>query len=246
MINGIRTYFPWAGFRAIVPLIEHKFLRNFPDMPVRVPGIPHPVWIRVHTSDLWALQQVLIRREYECVLTSAPKVIIDGGANIGTTSVFYANRYPGARIYAVEPDPSNFLMLQKNTRMYPAVTAIWGALWNDDSSIKISPPQAFTHWGVRVAEEGATVPSVTISSLMRRYDLQYVDILKLDIEGAECEVLSTAREWIKNVRMIAIETHDRFRAGCSTMFESVAGEFPFRKQNGDVAFASRTSISTLP
>jgi FkbM family methyltransferase len=239
MIKGIRTYFPWGGFRAIAPLIEHKLLRNFPDMAVRVPGIIHPVWIRVHTSDLWALQQVLIRREYECTFAGNPKVIIDGGANIGTASIFYANRYPEARIYAVEPDPSNFMMLRKNTLNYPAVTAVWGALWNKESSVKVAPPEAFTHWGVRVVENGGTVPSFTISSLMRSYALEFVDILKLDIEGAECEVLSTSAEWIESIGMIAIETHDRFRPGCSAMFENIANEFPYRQQNGDVAFASR-------
>ena len=64
----------------------------------------------------------LIRREYDCSFAADPKVIIDGGANIGTASIFNANRYPGARIYAIEPDPSNFDMLQKNTRNYLSVS----------------------------------------------------------------------------------------------------------------------------
>jgi len=241
MINGLRAYFPLGGLRAVGALIEHKLRHNFPEVPIHVPGIAHPVWIRIHTTDLWALQQVLIERAYECSLAADPKVIIDGGANIGTTSVFYANRYPEARIYAVEPDPSNFRMLQKNRCNYPAVTPIWGALWKDEQSVKIAPPQTFSHWGVRVLGEGTQVPSFTVPSLMNRYGLDFVDILKLDVEGAEYEVLCTAPEWIERVGMIAIETHDRFRPGCSAMFESVASEFPFRQQKGDVAFASRTT-----
>jgi len=51
MIEGLTTYFPLGGLRAVVALIEHKLLNNFPDVPVHVPGIAHPVWIRVHTSD---------------------------------------------------------------------------------------------------------------------------------------------------------------------------------------------------
>jgi FkbM family methyltransferase len=240
VIEGLRTYFPLGGLRAVVALIEHKLLNNFPDLPVHVSGIAHPVWIRVHTSDWWALQQVLIRREYECSFAADPKVIIDAGANIGTTSVFYANRYPRARIYAVEPDPSNFLMLQKNTRRYPWVTPIWGALWKDDQSVKIAPPQALTHWGVRVLEEGISVPAFTVPSVMKRHALEFVDILKLDVEGAEYEVLSTATEWIESVGMIAIEIHDHFRPGCSAMFDSVVSKFPIRRRHGDVEFAWRT------
>jgi hypothetical protein len=77
--------------------------------------------------------------------------------------------------------------------------------------------------------------------MMNRYGLDFVDILKLDIEGAEYEVLCTAPEWTERVGIIAIETHDRFRPGCSDMFESVASKFPFRQQKGDVAFACRTA-----
>jgi hypothetical protein len=89
-------------------------------------------------------------------------------------------------------------------------------------------------------EEGNSVPAFTVPSVMKRYALDFVDILKLDVEGAEYEVLSTATEWIESVGMIAIETHDRFRPGCSAMFESVVSKFPFRRQNGDVEFACRT------
>jgi FkbM family methyltransferase len=241
IVEALKAYFPLGGLRAVGALIEHKLRHNFPAVPMRVPGIAHPVWIRVQTSDLWSLQQVLIRREYDCSLAADPKVIIDAGANIGTASVFYANRYPEARIYAIEPDPSNFLMLQKNTCSYPAVTPVWGALWKDDQSVKIAPPQTFSHWGVRVLDEGTQVPSFTVPSMMNRYGLDFVDILKLDIEGAEYEVLCTAPEWTERVGIIAIETHDRFRPGCSDMFESVASKFPFRQQKGDVAFACRTA-----
>jgi len=74
---------------------------------------------------------------------------------------------------------------------------------------------------------------------MKRYALEFVDILKLDIEGAEYEVLSTASGWVENIGTIAIETHDRFRPGCTAMFETVVSKFPFRQQHGDVVFASR-------
>ena len=87
-------------------------------------------------------------------------------------------------------------------------------------------------------EEGISVPAFTVPSVMKRSE--FVDILKLNVEGAEYEVVSTATEWIESVGMIAIEIHDHFRTGCSAMFESVAGKSPIRRPNGDVEFASRT------
>jgi hypothetical protein len=82
-------------------------------------------------------------------------------------------------------------------------------------------------------EEGISVPAFTVPSVMKRYALEFVDILKLEVEGSEYEVLSAATEWIEGIGMIAIETHDHFRPGCRAMFERVVGKFPIRRQNGD-------------
>ncbi len=53
---------------------------------------------------------------------SSPETIVDAGANIGVTSIYFANRYPGAKIFAVEAEASNFAMLVKNTQAYPSIT----------------------------------------------------------------------------------------------------------------------------
>jgi len=70
-------------------------------------------------------EKIFLDREYDLsFLNLDPKVIIDGGSNVGYASVFFANRYPDARIISVEPEASNFRLLVKNTRSYPNVTRI--------------------------------------------------------------------------------------------------------------------------
>jgi FkbM family methyltransferase len=212
---------------------------------VRVPGIPTPVRIRVQTSDVIVLRQVLLNREYEPPMSLLPSVIVDAGANIGMTSVFYANRYPEATVLAIEPEISNFRMLVKNTTAYKTVIPIHGALWGRATSVAVRGVGEFSHWGVRVSEEPSVVsaPAFTVSDLMSRYDINFIDILKLDIEGAEMEVFGTCDSWIGKVGMLAVETHDRFRPGCSQAFERVGIAFPQRFRQGEIEFASRAKVA---
>ena len=212
---------------------------------MRVSGITNPIRIRVQTSDVIVLRQVLFSHEYEPPVKVVPSVIVDAGANIGVTSVFYANRYPRARIFAIEPEISNFEMLVKNVAAYKTVIPIHGALWGKATSVAVRGVQEFSHWGVRVSEEPSAVsaPAFTISDLMSQHHIDFIDILKLDIEGAELEVFETSDPWIAKVGMLAVETHDRFKPGCSRAFERVVTAFPYRFRQGEIDFAARANVA---
>jgi hypothetical protein len=79
------------------------------------------------------------------------------------------------------------------------------------------------------------VPSVTIGDILRESGFDHIDILKLDIEGAEKELFREGwEEWLPKVRMIVIELHDRFVPGCSQSFYSAILKRPFRQEvNGE-------------
>ncbi len=89
------------------------------------------VYVRTNTSDLEVAISSLYRREYDHIDLSEPGVIIDAGANIGTSSIFFARKYPGARIFAIEPETSNFTLLKKNTRKYRNIVPIKAAIWGN-------------------------------------------------------------------------------------------------------------------
>lgn len=81
----------------------------------------------------------------------SPRVIVDAGANIGLTSVFYSNKYPRAKIFAIEPEPSNFELLKKNTASYTNVVRIQAALLRENEPVGFFDPGA-GFWGFRTAE----------------------------------------------------------------------------------------------
>ena len=129
-------------------------------------------------------------------------MIIDAGAHIGLASVWFAERYPDAVIVAVEPEADNFEVLLANTAAYPNVRAVQAALWTSDGTVDLLDPGIGT-WGFRVgdvANAGShAVRAVTVRGLMAEFGLDQVDLLKLDVEGAEIELFSDCSGWIDSV-----------------------------------------------
>jgi len=198
-----------------------------------------PFYLRLNTSDIKVCQDVLLEYEYHVTLIHPPKVIVDAGANIGLTSIFFANQYPSARIFAIEPEPSNFEMLQRNVSRYDNIVPIKAALWNNESEITLVDP-GLDKWGFQVqdsasseAARGEYVTAITVDSLMSRYDIAKIDILKIDIEGAEKEVFESSDSWIENINLIIVELHDRLKQGCSTSLDRATSGFALRREISD-------------
>jgi len=189
---------------------------------VKVPGIKHPVHLRLGTSDAWALKEVLLDGEYDFLPMISPKVIIDAGANIGLAAVFFANKFPDAMVFALEPEESNFKLLEKNIAAYPQIKALKIAIWNENKHINLVDASG-GHWGFVTRddvsfEQRGLVEAITMDRLMEKLNLERIDILKVDIEGAEIEVFENPAKWIEKVRIIMIELHERYRPGCEQAF----------------------------
>ena len=199
---------------------------------IDAPALGGPVFVRARTSDKPTFEQVFVFDDYDTsFLKVKPEIIIDGGANAGFATRLFARRYPEARIFAVEPEGSNFELLLRNTQHLSTVVPIRAALWNRPASLGITNPQD-EKWAFQVAErqgeKSAPVSAVTIPEIMKRAGADHVDILKLDIEGAERELFSSGYDsWLGRVNVIIIELHDRLRPGCSASFYNAIGRFPF-------------------
>lgn len=202
---------------------------------VRVPGIQHPIWLRARTSDVEVFCQLFGRRELDFYHEPRASYIIDAGANIGLATVVLANRCPLAQIDAVEVDQGNLLMLRRNTAAYPNVTVHGVGLWSHRCKLRIVDPSADS-WAFTVTEapaeqEGAIV-ALGVDDLLSSSGRSQIDLLKLDIEGAELEVLgASAASWLGAVRVLAIELHDRFRPGCTQTLERAVSRLPHARES---------------
>jgi FkbM family methyltransferase len=190
------------------------------------------VSIRSGGSDLACLDQVFRQHEYASPYSIEPRIIIDAGANIGAASLYFAQRYPQARIIAVEPDPSNYDLLVKNCAAYSNVTTVQAALWFENTTVNFLEPDA-EKWAMAVGssnDDCGTVKAVTVPELIKTYGLDRVDLLKIDIEGAELELFSNDPSWLDRVEYMAVELHDRFKPGCSAAFYGALAGKPFDQE----------------
>jgi FkbM family methyltransferase len=198
-------------------------------------SIERHIAVRNGTTDVSCLEKVFIYGEYESPFKLAPRLIVDAGANVGMATLYYSYQYPDAKIVAIEPELSNFKLLQRNCVGLSNVILIQGALWPKNCGLEIEN-LAVDAWMFRVSEglsgpHGQSVMAITIQDILKLSHSDRIDLLKLDIEGAEFQLFSEgAEQWIDQIGSIAIELHDRIEPGCAQAFYSVLTGRKFRQE----------------
>ncbi len=248
MIRELKHYRAVLGYRGVLCALRARFANSPVRCTVRRQDCLHPFRLRLPSSDVPTYQQVFTAREYDFEVAEQPKVIVDAGANIGLAALYFANRFPGAKIIALEPERENFALLRENAAPYPRVVPVQAALWNRNEEINVVDP-GLGSWGFMTesaagaervpAKPCHTVPAMTVDRIMRDHGLVRIDILKIDIEGAEKEVFSDTSAWIDKVDAIIIELHDRMKPGCEKSFLAGAIGFDRRWTQGENVYLTR-------
>lgn len=190
------------------------------------------ITLRRNTSDLEVAMQILENRDYAINVDFEPRLIVDAGANIGISSLFFAKRFPSATIHAIEPDPENFDLLRANCRGVPNIVPHQAALWPRRTALSVKDAKA-EKWmfSFRESPGNGLTEAITMSDVIQLAQPGVVDILKLDIEGGEKELFSNgASKWLPLVKIIIIELHDRYVPGCSSAFYSCIGTRKFSQE----------------
>lgn len=240
------------------PLLAASLLRLLPRslrgraIEVSPPGEGRRLRIRLGTSDLKILEDLYLRQEYRWPLASAPKVVVDAGAYTGLSTVYFATRYPSATIVAVEPSRENYELLVRNTEGLANVRLVHAALWNQRSTLDMVDP-GHGPFAYRVGRSGASdgegrehVDALSVADIADAQKLERIDLLKVDIEGAEVEVFSNATEWIDRVDAVCIELHDRLRPGCSKAFFGAVRDFNVEMWRGEAVLVTRSEGQLSP
>jgi FkbM family methyltransferase len=136
-------------------------------------------------------------------------LIIDCGANIGMSVIYFKYLYPDARIIAFEPDPEIFDVLVRNVRTFQLTdtTLHQKALWNREAELAFMPNGSVG--GKLVANRNGDRVIYVQAVPLRGYLNEKVDCLKIDIEGAEYEVIKDCQEHLANVDYLFVEYHSK-------------------------------------
>lgn len=203
-----------------------------------IPGLRSPVFLRARTADVAVFRQIFGYRELDIEICETPTFIIDAGAHIGLSSIWLSHRFPGAYIVALEVEASNFSLLKKNTASYKKIIPINKALWWKRTVLEIEDPTV-DNWEYRITQatsRGAnSVEAVTVQDILLEYGRDRIDLLKMDIEGAELDIFTHHyQSWIDRVQVIFVELHDRFRLGCKdAMRKAIAGRHFTESMSGE-------------
>ncbi len=153
------------------------------------------VYGRVHTlhvrdqSELFVACEVLCDEEYDVTPAQSPMGILDLGAHIGVSAIYWVSRFPGTPIIAVEPDPRNSAGLERNVGHLPEVTIVRAAVGHETGTAQLAR-RRFS-WGSNVNDgDGMPVPMVTVDSLLQ--GVPGPVLLKIDVEGSEWDALRSA------------------------------------------------------
>lgn len=211
----------------------------------------YPILVRKWTSDVFIYKKIIIQKEYEFETQEPPKVIIDAGANIGMASIYFAAKYENAIIIAVEPEEENYKLLKRNTENYKNILTINAALWNSSGEISLFAADFTSTLGYMTEtnksalkssyEKRQLVKAVTIEEIMYQYNIGYIDILKMDIEGSEKEVFESCRNWINKTNSIIIELHENMKKGCNRSFYCNTNGFDNEWKKGENIYLTKSN-----
>ena len=187
---------------------------------------------RRNQSDIYILSENFVTNIYdfnfEKYLKNGANHIVDLGANIGLSSLYFQYRFPKARITCVEPVQDNVDMLHLNCKQNQFKWKILkGAVQSKDGVVTLYPNEWWSSSTVtekvansREKKDGRLekilklptehVKAYCLDSIMKEANINKIDILKMDIEGAEEDVILEAGEWTRHVNILIIEIHTKY------------------------------------
>ncbi len=203
----------WTGGLRIFAKVKFNSTDN-----IKLQSVKHSFKLRSGSSDVNAFRQVFIYNEYNFEV-SEPTFIIDGGSNIGLAAIYFANKFPSATIVSIEPEAENFNLLKANTSKYQMIHPLQSGIWSTSTFLKVRNI-GLGNWGFIVEEQkeedNDTFQAISINDILKIFNKSQIDILKLDVEGAEKEIFtSNYHDWLPNTRVLIVELHDRMKKDCS-------------------------------
>jgi FkbM family methyltransferase len=187
------------------------------------------IFLRSATSDWFTFDQIFINEDYNLkALKRYPEfealyaqysaegvpLILDLGANIGLSSVYFHHVWPSSKIVAVEPSEDNFRVLRENFGNNEQFEALLAGIASRTSKLALTDPSveknAFTTTTLDDSAEGG-ISGVTVPGILSRHPRSggyFPFIVKIDIEGFESELFSGNTDWINEFPVLIIEMHD--------------------------------------
>lgn len=205
--------FKIGAFNTLMYLVKRVITPKEKTFSVKVRGLKNRIYLRSKTYDVHIFYQIFIAEEL-LIPNKNVKNIVDLGANIGLSALYFHKLFPKAEIYSFEPSLENFELLKLNTKSYSNMKIYNNAVFSKSGK----------HFLVDIGEGHASyrilnkpdfkviceVDCISMDDLFQLLNIKNISVLKIDIEGSEKSVFldSDNTSWIGNVDCIMLEIHD--------------------------------------
>jgi FkbM family methyltransferase len=154
-------------------------------------------------------EELFLDEIYRFQTNNEKPVIIDCGANIGLSSLYFKSIYPNATLHAFEPDAVLFQLLEKNALVndFTNTHLHQAAVWIEDTNLSFSSKGSEASHIDLSNQSEHQVKAIRLSSFLTQFE--HVDFLKMDIEGAEFQVVADCLEGLKKVDLFFLEYHGK-------------------------------------
>ena len=226
----------WIFGELVLRSVAHTFpsLRQFlpqeSDWKCRYNGVAFSLVLSGRHDEYMLVKEIFIDHLYALDATTPVSTIVDCGANIGITTLYFHARFPNARIIAVEPSPAVFGRLVRMTKNIDNVTPVHAAIGEGEGSTSFFIEEASQASSLMRRSEQARkveMPMISLPVLLERHGVSYIDLLKFDIEGAEEYLFSTQRSRTA-IRSFIGEVHeDLMTTPLNAFMSSLEPDFSF-------------------
>lgn len=242
-IGQLKSCFSILKWRQAATLSMLNILKKSKKIKINVGDVG--LFIRSSSPDFSVVKESLVYGEFDDIKVYNPKTIIDLGANIGTSAIALARQFPDATIFAVEMEESNFDILRENIAPFKKIVPVHAAVASASGTREIFDRKTGP-WGYTIAdtqndtsELGQKIEALTLDSLCERFHIDKIDILKVDIEGAEKEIFEASGRWLDITSSIVVELHDYITMGASRAFYIATVDFSHFERHGEKIIAYR-------
>lgn len=191
------------NFRTFVRLsIVHGSSRRYVRKKISIPGAR--LTVADARSFVWQFYEIYFKGYYRFESKEKHPVILDCGSNIGLSILDFKQQHPQSEIHAFEPDPTIFEILSSNLKenQLSGIFLNNEAVWIRNEDLHFASEGAD---GGQISDKGIHVKGIDLNEYMSRMDR--IDFMKMDIEGAEADVLPHITGQLHKVKNFFVEFH---------------------------------------
>jgi FkbM family methyltransferase len=180
--------------------------------------------MRRNTSDIDVFQQILIEEEFKPLLVLLRKLdllnhslnVVDAGGNVGFVSIYLSAFLRISNLIVIEPasDNINYLNLNLEINGISNYKIVQGGIHYEDDKLSLNTSfRDGNFWSINLVkgQHDRNIPVYSIDTIRKNFNLDIIDILKIDIEGSEKGIFEHKNlDWLDIVKVITIEVHEEF------------------------------------